>query len=110
MRGRVYNGGIGIDFAQQNKKKGWVTVEATCIDHETKLGRTPQNAHLWALRALCKFEIDGEEIQCTPEITWPENKGEGWKREFILEDGNSIASCSLLVNPSNPREVQFHRS
>jgi hypothetical protein len=90
------------------KKKEWIAVESTCIDHETKLGRTAQNAHIWALRALCEFEINGEKIQCTPEITWSERKGEGWKRQFIRKDDQGITTCTLLINPSNPREVQFH--
>lgn len=98
---------LGSILHSKIKKKDWVIVEATCIDYETKLGRTAQNAHLWALRALCEFEIDGKEIRCTPEITWPEKKGEDWKRTFIRDENKSIATCSLRINPSNPRQVEF---
>lgn len=99
----VILGAIGSILHEKVRKGNWITVNAECLDYETKLGRTSQRAHLWALRALCRFEVNGCEIQCTPEVTWPKRKGEEWKEKYISDQ----ATCILLVNPKRPREVEF---
>ena len=99
----VVLGAVGSILHEKVRKGNWVMVSAECLDHETKLGRTPQNAHLWALRALCRFELNGSEIDCTPEITWPKRKGEDWKDIFISTE----STCMLLVNPERPIEVEL---
>ena len=96
-------GAVGSILHEKVRKGNWITVSGECLDYEAKLGRTSQNAHLWALRALCRFELNGSEIQCTPEVTWPKRKGEGWKDNFI----SNQATCTLLVNPKRPREVEL---
>jgi hypothetical protein len=92
------------------RKRNWVTIEAHCLDHETKLGRTANNVHLWALRTLCKFEINNQEILCTPEATWPKRKSEAWKDHFIQERIEKQGICMLRVNPNNPHETELLRS
>jgi len=96
-------GAVGSILHEKVRKQNWVTVNAECLDYETKLGRTSQNAHLWALRALCRFEMNGSEIRCTPETTWPKRKGEEWKNTFISDQ----ATCTLLVHRKRPREVEL---
>ena len=98
-------GALGSILHERVRKGNWITVTAECLDYETKLGRTSQRAHLWALRALCRFELNGSEIQCTPEITWPKRKGDARKDRFISDQ----ATCTLLVNPQRPREVELLR-
>jgi hypothetical protein len=101
----VILGAVGSILHEKVRKQSWISLDAECLDYETKLGRTSQNAHLWALRALCRFEMNGSEIQCTPEITWPKRKGEAWKSTYISDR----AICTLLVNPKRPREVELLR-
>ena len=98
-------GAVGSILHEKVRKRNWITVNAECLDYETKLGRTSKNAHLWALRALCRFELNGAEVLCTPEITWPKRKGEEWKYSLI----SNQATCTLLVNPKRPREVELLR-
>jgi hypothetical protein len=102
-------GAAGSIFHERMRKRNWVTIEAHCLDYETKLGRTIDNSHLWALRTLCKFEINNQEILCTPETTWPKKKGEAWKDHFIQERIENQGICMLRVNPNNPYETELIR-
>ena len=97
----------GSILHEKMRKKKWVTVNAECLDYEIQFGRTPQNGHIWALRALCRFEFDGKQVLCTPEMTWSKRKGEEWKHHFISENETTGASCQLLFNPGNPKETEF---
>ena len=96
---------LGSIFHETIRKKGWPTIRAQCLDHETKFGRTPDNHKIWTMRLLCRFRIDEQEIECTPEVFWPKRKGEEWKRSYLAEDSEGALFCSLLVNPENPHET-----
>lgn len=96
---------VGSIFHEKIRKRNWPTIAAKVLDYETQSGRTPQNHSIWAIRALCKFEIDDKEITCTPEITWPKRRGEAWKNTYIEEMPDGSKCCHLLVNPENPHET-----
>ena len=94
---------VGAILQEKLRKQAWISVNAECLDFEIQLGSTAQGGQLWALRALCRFELDGTAIlTCTPETTWPKSQGEGWMESFISKQ----ATCTLLVNPHRPREVE----
>lgn len=89
------------------RKQNWIQVEAKCLDHELIEGRNRENGRVFALRALCEFELNGEAVRCTPESWWPARRGEAPLTNYIRDPGMDFAASRLRVNPENPREVEF---
>jgi hypothetical protein len=89
------------------RKRNWLKLEVVCLDYEIQLGCTADHHYIWAMRTLCKFEINGEEILCTPEAHWPKRKGEAWSRRYLQESDEGAGICYLRVDPENPYETEL---
>jgi hypothetical protein len=57
---------VGAILQEKLSKQAWITVNAECLDFEIQLGSTAQGGQLWALRALCRFELNGKGKLRTP--------------------------------------------
>ena len=96
--------------AAYQKQKGWVKVEATCIDREVGAGRDSEGDVFWDYRLLCVFNYNGKEYKVTPV----HSKVVGFNKEHqvnsYLNSRITIENkCFLYVDPENPLHAVFDR-
>jgi hypothetical protein len=100
----------GLLFAGKAKRRGWLRVNAVCVDREIQRVSTPgpraAGGYTWVFRLVCKFELDGKEFTVTPGFWRSFGSAEGldlFLNKFISGDG----ACLLHVNPRNPLQTEL---
>lgn len=89
------------------RKRGWVQVQAQCIDKDIKRLLNSGAGRAWDARILCEFEHDGATVRCTPRVYWSTFKSEGLVMQFLEERIGSDGRCTLLINPKIPQQSQL---
>jgi hypothetical protein len=104
--------------AAKAKYRGWVEVDAICVDRDTRRFRKIRGSAakrryktVWKFRLVCEYLHEGEPMQVTPECHgkfWDfssERQVNQYLAQTIADDG----TCRLFVDPDNPRHTVFHR-
>jgi hypothetical protein len=104
----------GRIVAAFQKQKGWVRIEADCIDRETAqafhLSGRGSKSKTWTYRLLCTFYFNGRKYIVTPEnskiISFnTKNQAENYLESRISTDNK----CFLYIDPQNPLHAVFDR-
>ncbi|MDY0362391.1 MAG: hypothetical protein RBR08_13140 [Desulforegulaceae bacterium] len=104
----------GRIVAAVQKQKGWVKIEAQCIDWEvaqySHLSRNGRRVKNWTYRLLCTFYFNGRKYTVTPEnskiIAFNTKKqAENYLESRISTDNK----CFLYIDPQNPLHAVFDR-
>jgi hypothetical protein len=96
--------------------KGFIKVEATCIDQEVKEFEDPDSLNsmnritYWHPRILCEYSYKGRTYHVTPVIAKAVAFGnEESANRFLDERIGPDKRCTLWINPKNPLQTAFHK-
>ena len=100
--------------AAYQKQKGWIKVEAVCIDREVASGRDysgdSNGTIYWDFRLLCVFKFNGKQYKVTPESSKIVGFGtEDGVNEYLNSRISSDNKCFIYINPNNPLHAVFDR-
>jgi len=99
--------GFSIYTAGRSKRRSWLLVSATCLEHETKrVLSTTGGGYVWAIRLLCEYEVNNEQHRVTPDH-WTTFHTESRAQDFISSQLQYNARCKLYVNPENPLQAEL---
>ena len=98
--------------AAYQKQKGWIKIEATCIDREVVAGKDYSGDNngtvFWDYRLLCVFYFNGRQYKVTPESSEIVGFGtENSVNEYLDSRISSENKCFLYIDPRNPRHAIF---
>lgn len=100
--------------AAYQKQKGWIKVEATCIDREVAAGRDysgdGNGTVFWEYRLICVFNFNGKQYRVTPESSKIIGfNTENEVNEYLDSKISFENKCFLYIDPNNPLHAVLDR-
>jgi len=102
---------LGRLYAAWHKQRGWIRVQARCVDRELREFRNIYDVTAlknWQFRLLCEFEFKGKTARVTPE---PSRllafRSEEEAQKYLAENMTANGDCALWINSRNLRQASF---
>ena len=96
---------VGLWLVARNKRRGWIKVEAECVDKEIQKTLGQKN-YTWAFRILCRFDFAGKNYSVTP-VFWRTFSSEKAIEDFLASKIRGDGRCFLYINPKNPLRTEL---